>query len=95
MQAHRQAVRSADWTAGWLECRQARRPTGKRVYTHGQICLQVSLKEVLSLIPVLLLGSLGIKKDAIEAGITVQSPIRLLTDYCFHEKAARKQQGMF
>ena len=32
------------------------------MHTHGQICLQASLKEVLSLISVFLLGSLGIKK---------------------------------
>ena len=43
----------------------------------------------ISLIPVLLLGSLGIGKRCFESEIVVQIPIRLLTDFCFHEKAAR------
>ena len=42
-----------------------------------------------ALIPILLLGSLGIEKRCFESEIVVQIPIRLLADYCFHEKAAR------
>ena len=42
-----------------------------------------------ALISILLLGSLGIEKRCFESEIDVQIPIRLLADYCFHEKAAR------
>ena len=37
------------------------------MHTHGQICLQASLKEVLSLVSVLLLGSLGIGERCFES----------------------------
>lgn len=33
--ASRQARRQAGWTAGWLECGQACRPTGRHVYAHA------------------------------------------------------------
>lgn len=40
------------------------------VHTHGQICLQASLKEVLSLISVLLLAAWASGNDALRAEIT-------------------------